>query len=52
MPWSAPISLTNYNEQFIKVPFYSDVRVTIVNTVRTILVVLETSEEVCTPLHW
>lgn len=46
LPWSTPISITNYNEQFVKIPFYGDIKVTVVNAVRTILLILESFSQV------
>lgn len=45
-PWSTPLSITNFNEQFIRIPYYGEVRVTVVDAVRTILIVVESVSQV------
>lgn len=45
-PWSSPLSITNFNEQFIRIPYFGEVRVLVVDAVRTILVIVESVSQV------
>lgn len=44
--WSSPICLENFNDQFIKVPYYGDVKVLVFNTSRTIYVSIESLNKI------
>lgn len=45
-PWSTAVSITNFNEQFVRIPYYGEVRVLVVDAVRTILVIVESVSQV------
>lgn len=44
--WSNPVNVTNYNDQFIRIPYFGDVKVSISATAHTINVLIESVSKV------
>ncbi|XP_017781523.1 PREDICTED: vacuolar protein sorting-associated protein 13B [Nicrophorus vespilloides] len=44
--WSTPINVTNFNDQFVRIPFYGDVRISVKYSVHTIHVTIESVSQV------
>lgn len=45
-PWSSPVNITNFNEQFVCVPYYGEIKVTVIDAVKTILVIIDSVSQV------
>lgn len=47
LEWSAGVSIVNNNDLFIRVPYYGDVKLTIINTACTTYLRIESVSQVC-----
>lgn len=45
-PWSTAIDITNFNSQFVRIPFFGDIKVNVIDAVHTILIVVESVSQV------
>lgn len=44
--WSSSISIINDNEQFVRIPYYGDIRLTIVNSACTTFLIIDSASQV------
>lgn len=44
--WSSNISIINDNEQFVRIPYYGDIRLTIINSACTTFLIIDSVSQV------
>lgn len=45
--WSNPILVTSYNEQYVRIPCFNDVKITLTNSIHTTFLSIDSASQVC-----